>query len=46
MKKSKEKVSKSYLLFEKLLREGNVKVEEVYSAGEELLPELKSTYNQ
>jgi len=43
MKKSKEKVSKSYLLFEKLLREGNVKVEEVYSAGEELLPELKSS---
>ena len=43
MEEIKKLVSDNYLFFEKLLREGTVKVQEVYSDGEELLPELKSS---
>ena len=43
MKELKKLVSKNQLLMEKLLKEGGIKVQEVYSDGEELLPELKSS---
>ena len=43
MEEIKKLVSDNYLFFEKLLREGTVKIQEVYSDGEELLPELKSS---
>jgi hypothetical protein len=43
MEELKKLVSKNQLLMEKLLKEGGIKVQEVYSDGEELLPELKSS---
>jgi len=43
MEELKKLVSKNQLLLEKLLKEGRIKVQEVYSDGEELLPELKSS---
>jgi hypothetical protein len=43
MEELKKLVSKNQLLMEKLLKEGRIKVQEVYSDGEELLPELKSS---
>lgn len=43
MKELKKLVSKNQLLMEKLLKEGRIKVQEVYSDGEELLPELKAS---
>ncbi|MBP6754926.1 MAG: hypothetical protein KA210_02165 [Bacteroidia bacterium] len=41
MEELKKTVTENDLLMEKLLKEGRIKVHEVYSDGEELLPELK-----
>ena len=43
MEEIKKSVSKNHLLMEKLISEGRVKVQEVYSDGEELLPELRAS---
>lgn len=43
MEEIKKSVSKNHLLMEKLISEGIVKVQEVYSDGEELLLELKAS---
>lgn len=43
MKEIKKSVSKNHLLMEKLISEGRVKVQEVYSDDEELLLELKAS---
>jgi len=43
MREIKKSVSENQILIEKLLRESSVKFQEVYSDGEELLPELKSS---
>ena len=43
MEELKKLVSENHLLMEKLLKEGRIKVQEVYSDGEELLPELKAS---
>lgn len=43
MEEIKKSLSKNHLLMEKLISEGIVKVQEVYSDGEELLLELKAS---
>ena len=43
MEELKKLVSENHLLMEKLLKEGRIKVQEVYTDGEELLPELKAS---
>jgi hypothetical protein len=43
MEEIKKLVSENYLFIEKLLKDGSVQVQEVYSDGEELLPELKAS---